>query len=54
MGMTVWVIALDVAAVGAIAPCATSSGHFFTSDGSDLESVFSRIGAGIGRLRLTQ
>ena len=54
MGMTVWVIALDVTAVDAIAPCATSSGHFFASDGSDLESVFSRIGAGIGRLRLTQ
>ncbi len=54
MGMTIWVIALDVEAVDAIRPCATSTGHFFTSDGSDLEQVFESIGAGIGRLRLTQ
>lgn len=54
MGMTVWVIALDVTNTDEIEPCATSSGHFYTSDGSDLEDVFAQIGAGIGRLRLTQ
>ncbi|QLC24204.1 pilus assembly protein [Parasphingopyxis algicola] len=54
MGMTVWVIAFDVTDTTDIAPCATSSGHFYTSDGTDLESVFEQIGAGIGRLRLTQ
>ncbi|WP_442614211.1 TadE/TadG family type IV pilus assembly protein [Parasphingopyxis sp.] len=54
MGMTIWVIALDLGSTGEIEPCATSSGHFFVSDGSDLEQVFERIGAGIGRLRLTQ
>ncbi len=54
MGMTVWVIALDVTNTDEIEPCATSSGHFYTSDGSDLEAVFTQIGQGIGRLRLTQ
>jgi Flp pilus assembly protein TadG len=54
MGMTIWVIALDISDTDEIEPCATSSGHFFVSDGSDLEEVFERIGAGIGRLRLTQ
>lgn len=54
MGMTIWVIALDLGNTDEIEPCATSSGHFFVSDGSDLEEVFERIGAGIGRLRLTQ
>lgn len=54
MGMTIWVIAFDVTNVDEIEPCATSSGHFYTSDGSDLEDVFEQIGQGIGRLRLTQ
>lgn len=54
MGITIWVIALDVGATGDIQPCATSAAHFFISDGSDLEEVFARIGQGIGRLRLTQ
>jgi Flp pilus assembly protein TadG len=54
MGMTIWVIALDVTSSSDIEPCATSSGHFFESDGSDLEDVFVTIGQGIGRLRLTQ
>lgn len=54
MGMTIWVIALDVTSTDDIEPCATSSGHFFVSDGSDLEDVFQRIGQGIARLRLTQ
>jgi len=54
MGMTIWVIALDVGSTTDIEPCATSSGHFYTSDGSDLEDVFEQIGQGIGRLRLTQ
>ncbi|MDA9918540.1 pilus assembly protein [Erythrobacter sp.] len=54
MGMTIWVIAFDVTDTDDIEPCATSEGHFYTSDGSDLEQVFERIGQGIGRLRLTQ
>ena len=54
MGMTIWVIAFDVTDTADIEPCATSAGHFYTSDGTDLEQVFERIGAGIGRLRLTQ
>lgn len=54
MGMTIWVIALDVTEIDDIRPCATSDGHFFVSDGSDLEEVFSQIGQGIGRLRLTR
>lgn len=54
MGITIWVIALDVGSTDDIEPCATSSGHFFISDGSDLEEVFAAIGQGIGRLRLTR
>ncbi len=54
MGITVWVIALDVTNIDDIKDCATSSDHFYTSDGSDLEQVFSRIGQGIGNLRLTK
>ena len=54
MGMTIWVIALDEADVDDIRPCATSEAHFFISDGSDLEQVFSAIGQGIGNLRLTR
>ncbi len=53
MDMTVWVIALDVADTDDIEPCATSTDHFYTSDGSDLEEVFAKIGQGIGDLRLT-
>ncbi|MEO1170179.1 MAG: TadE/TadG family type IV pilus assembly protein [Pseudomonadota bacterium] len=54
MGMTIWIIAFDNVDTDEVEPCATSSGHFFITDGSDLEEVFERIGAGIGRLRLTQ
>lgn len=54
MGITVWVIALDVEDTGAVEPCATSSAHFYTSDGSDLEQIFEKIGQGIGNLRLTK
>jgi len=54
MGITVWVIALDVANTDDVEPCATTSAHFYTSDGSDLEEVFAAIGQGIGNLRLTQ
>ena len=54
MGITVWVIALDVTNVDDIKDCATSADHFYTSDGSDLESVFEKIGQGIGNLRLTK
>ncbi|NVE93541.1 pilus assembly protein [Altererythrobacter lutimaris] len=52
--VTVWVIALDVTDIADIKPCATSDDHFYTSDGSDLEQVFERIGQGIGNLRLTR
>lgn len=54
MGVTIWVIALDVTDTEDIEPCATSSAHFYTSDGSDLEDVFEKIGQGIGNLRLTR
>lgn len=54
MGMIVWVVALDVQTPNDISPCASGTDHFFVSDGSDLDSVFTRIGKGIGRLRLTQ
>tara|TARA_R110002110_G_scaffold41836_6_gene132327 strand:+ start:132 stop:1655 length:1524 start_codon:yes stop_codon:yes gene_type:complete len=53
MGITIWVIALDVADTSDIKPCATSAGQFYTSDGTDLESIFTQIGQGIGDLRLT-
>jgi Flp pilus assembly protein TadG len=54
MGITVWVIALDVTDIDDIEDCATSADHFYTSDGSDLEEVFEKIGQGIGNLRLTK
>lgn len=54
MGITVWVIALDVTDTDDIKTCATSADHFYTSDGSDLEQVFEKIGQGIGNLRLTK
>jgi hypothetical protein len=53
-GTTVWVIALDVTDTDDIDDCATSSAHFYTSDGSDLEEIFENIGRGIGNLRLTR
>ena len=53
MGMTIWVIALDVQSPNDIKPCASGEDHFFISDGSDLDQVFTRIAKGIGRLRLT-
>jgi hypothetical protein len=54
VGITIWVIALDVEDTGDVEPCATSAEHFYTSDGSDLESIFEEIGRGIGNLRLTR
>ena len=51
---TVWVIALDVGSTDDIEPCATSSSHFYISDGSDLATIFATIGQGIGNLRLTR
>ncbi len=54
MGITIWVIALDVVDTDDIEPCATSEAHFYTSDGSDLETIFEEIGQGIGNLRLTR
>ena len=54
MGITIWVIALDVSDTDGIKKCATSDKHFYTSDGSDLYDVFKEIGRGIGNLRLTR
>ena len=54
MGVTVWVIALDVTDTDDVRPCATTASHFYTSDGSDLEEIFENIGRGIGNLRLTR
>ena len=54
MGMTVWVIALDVSYTSDIEGCATDDNYFYQSDGSDLGSVFATIGQNIGRLRLTR
>jgi len=54
MGFTVWVVTLDVASNDDHKDCATSTSHFFESDGSDLEDKFTEIGQGIGNLRLTR
>lgn len=54
MGITVWVIALDVTDTDDVRACATNDSHFYTSDGTDLEDVFEAIGQGIGNLRLTR
>ncbi|WP_427969829.1 TadE/TadG family type IV pilus assembly protein [Altererythrobacter sp.] len=54
MGFTVWVVALDTAYIPEHEACASSSAHFFESDGSDLEEKFTEIGQGIGNLRLTR
>jgi Flp pilus assembly protein TadG len=54
MGITIWVIALDVQAPDDIKPCASGDDHFFISNGSDLDKVFDIIGKGIGHLRLTK
>ena len=54
MGITVWVIALDVNDTADVEPCATSSEHFYISNGTDLEAIFEEIGRGIGNLRLTR
>ena len=54
MNITVWIIALDVADTTDVEPCASSADHFYTSDGTDLEQVFTQIGQGIGDLRLVK
>lgn len=54
MGMTIWVVALDTTYDPVNEACATSSAHFFESDGDDLEDKFTEIGQGIGNLRLTR
>ena len=51
---TVWVIALDVGSTADIAQCATSPNHFFVSNGSNLDTVFTSIGRGIGKLRVVK
>lgn len=56
-GATIWVIALDTAG-GTDTPylqaCASGSDHFYQTDGSDLASIFTLIGKGIGKLRITK
>jgi len=55
MGMTIWVIALDVTSgKDDVKKCATDDDHFYTSDGTDIQEIFELIGRGIGRLRLTK
>jgi hypothetical protein len=54
MGATIWVIALDVGATGDISPCASGSDHFFVSNGTDLDGIFTTIGRGIGKLRVVK
>jgi Flp pilus assembly protein TadG len=54
MGITVWVIVLDTGPLSEMQQCASSPGHYYVSNGSDLEEIFSLIGRGIGKLRLTQ
>ena len=53
-GVTIWVIAFDVTDTDDIDDCATSDAHFYTTDGTDLEDIFEKIGSGIGNLRLTR
>ena len=53
-GVTIWVIAYDVSNSADISPCATSSGHFYTANNTNLQTVFSNIGRGIGDLRLAR
>ena len=57
MGMTIWVIALDVQAPDDIRPCASGSDHFYqvtSGNQADLDEVFELIGKGIGKLRVTE
>ncbi len=54
MGFTVWVVTLDTPTNDDHKNCATSTSHFFESDGTDLEDKFTSIGQGIGNLRLTK
>ena len=55
LGMTVWVIALDIGvATSALSNCATSADHYYEANTADeLENAFDLIGKGIGKLRLT-
>ena len=53
-GVTIWVIAYDTQNTTDISSCATSAGHYFTANSSNLQTVFSNIGRGIGDLRLAQ
>ena len=54
MGMTIWVVVLDTLENDYYKNCATSPSHYYTSDGTDLEDKFTKIGQGIGNLRLTR
>lgn len=54
MKMTIWVIALDVGSTGEIKKCASGDDHFFISNGTDLDKIFTTIGKGIGKLRVVK
>jgi Flp pilus assembly protein TadG len=56
-GATIWVIALDTAGgndTAIIKGCASGEDHFFTTDGTNLKEIFTVIGKGIGKLRITK
>ncbi len=56
-GATIWVIALDNANgddTPSLKACASGADHFYQTDGSNLKEVFTLIGKGIGKLRITK
>ena len=56
-GATIWVIALDNANgddTPYLKACASGDDHFYQTDGSNLASIFTLIGKGIGKLRITK
>jgi len=56
-GATVWVIALDNANgddTPSLKACASGNDHFFQTDGTNLAEIFTVIGKGIGKLRITK
>ncbi len=54
-GTTIWVIALDTGNdTASLKACASGDDHFYQTDGSNLASIFTLIGKGIGKLRITK
>lgn len=54
-GTTIWVIALDTGNdTASLKACASGDDHFFQTDGSNLATIFTLIGKGIGKLRITK